>query len=107
MSLVENVPASVAELAKLVDEMWFLAGDKAVDTSWYSKRAMLGGVYASTEMFMTTDKSKGFEETWEFLDRRLEDMKTIGIGAAEFGEYLGFTARATGNILRSKGLRWF
>jgi len=67
MSLVENVPASVAELAKLVDEMWFLAGDKAVDTSWYSKRAMLGGVYASTEMFMTTDKSKGFEETWEFF----------------------------------------
>ena len=52
MSLVENVPASVAELAKLADEMWFLAGDKAVDTSWYTKRAMLGGVYASTGSFL-------------------------------------------------------
>ena len=56
---------------------------------------------------MTTDESEGFEETWEFLDRRLEDTKRIGVGAAELGEYLGFTARATGNILRSKGLRWF
>ncbi len=27
---------------------------------------------------MLTDKSENFEETWNFLDRRLEDIKTLG-----------------------------
>lgn len=48
MSLGENIPASVSELAKLSDEMWFLAGDGSYDTNWYTKRVMLSGVYAST-----------------------------------------------------------
>lgn len=48
MSLGENIPASVSELAKLSDEMWFLAGYDSHDMDWYTKRAMLSGVYAST-----------------------------------------------------------
>ena len=50
MSLMENIPASTKELGALSDEMWGIAGDKSVDTSWYTKRAMLAGVYASTGM---------------------------------------------------------
>lgn len=48
MSLPENVGSSVAELARLSDEIWFLAGDRSVDFSWYTKRATLSAVYAST-----------------------------------------------------------
>ena len=48
MALPENVTDSMAELARLADEMWFLAGDKSVDFSWYTKRATLSAVYAST-----------------------------------------------------------
>ena len=48
MSLSQNVAGSVAELARLADEMWYLAGDKSVDFSWYTKRATLSAVYAST-----------------------------------------------------------
>jgi len=48
MSLPENVASSVGELARLADEMWFLAGDRSVDFSWYTKRATLSAVYAST-----------------------------------------------------------
>jgi ubiquinone biosynthesis protein COQ9 len=48
MSLAGNIPASVSELAKLSDEMWFLAGDDSHDMNWYTKRATLSGVYAST-----------------------------------------------------------
>ena len=48
MALPENVARSVAELARLADEMWFLSGDRSVDFSWYTKRATLSAVYAST-----------------------------------------------------------
>jgi ubiquinone biosynthesis protein COQ9 len=48
MALPENVGSSVRELARLADEMWYLAGDRSVDFSWYTKRATLSTVYAST-----------------------------------------------------------
>ena len=54
MSLAGNIPASLSELAKLSDEIWFLAGDQSHDTTWYTKRATLSAVYASTgkEIFL-------------------------------------------------------
>ena len=48
MSLAGNIPTSISELAKLSDEIWYLAGDTSVDTAWYTKRASLSVVYAST-----------------------------------------------------------
>lgn len=39
---------------------------------------MFIGVYVSTELFMLTDKSKDFRETWEFLERRLNDVLFLG-----------------------------
>ena len=48
MSLPQNITSSMEELAKLADEMWFLSGDRSVDFSWYTKRATLSAVYAST-----------------------------------------------------------
>jgi ubiquinone biosynthesis protein COQ9 len=99
------VPASVAELARLADEIWFLAGDTSVDSSWYTKRASLSAVYSATEVFMTQDSSKEFVETEQFLDARLEDVMKIGgfLGAA--GEWMGYTAHSAVNVLRSKGVR--
>lgn len=105
MSLLGNIPASVAELARLVDEIWYLAGDESVDGSWYTKRALLAGVYASSEMFMTQDTSVGFKQTEEFVDRRLEDVKAVGSTAGAVTEWVGFTGLATVNVLRSWGVR--
>ena len=50
MSLAGNIPTSISELAKLSDEIWYLAGDTSVDTAWYTKRASLSAIYASTGM---------------------------------------------------------
>lgn len=132
MAMPSNIPTSIAELAELSDEMWYLAGDTGVDTSWYTKRATLSAVYASTgmsipnvrdlercvvvgltnikflcyviEMFMTQDQSPDFSSTWKFLDRRLQDVYILGKTASEVGDYLGFTAHAVMNILRSKSI---
>jgi ubiquinone biosynthesis protein COQ9 len=105
MSLAENLRPSLKELALLSDEMWFLAGDVSVDSSWYTKRASLSGIYAATEMFQTTDQSTEFRDTEEFLDRRLEELRTVGSAASGTLEWVGFQAGAVVNLLRSKGMR--
>jgi ubiquinone biosynthesis protein COQ9 len=76
-----------------------------VDSSWYSKRASLSTIYAATELFMTTDKSAGFEETRGFMERRFEDGRSVGNVVGSVGEWIGFTAHAGINVLRSKGMR--
>ena len=56
------------------DLIWELIGDNSEDYNWYSKRAILSGVYASTVLYWLGDNSEGSEETWHFLDRRIEDV---------------------------------
>ncbi|KAK1753498.1 COQ9-domain-containing protein [Echria macrotheca] len=98
------VPASVKELALLVDEIWYLAGDVAVDPSWYTKRASLSAIYAASELFMTNDRSPDFQETREFLRRRLGEASEIGDATRSVREWVSFTASAGINVLRSKGM---
>lgn len=105
MSLAENVPQSVRELWLLSDEIWFLAGDTGMDGSWYTKRASLAAVYAATEVFQTADQSTEFRDTEEFMDRRLQEVKTVGGLVSGTLEWTGFQAGAMVNLLRSKGLR--
>jgi len=77
MALPPNAPASLHHFAHLMDDMWHHAGDTSADFSWYSKRAALAGVYKSTELSMIQDQSPDFEETWQFLDRRIQDMQRL------------------------------
>lgn len=105
MSLAENIPKSLKELAALSDEMWFLAGHVSVDSTWYTKRASLSGVYAATEVFQTTDQSTEYRDTEEFLDRRLEEVRVVGGAVGGTIEWASFQAGSVVNLLRSKGVR--
>lgn len=105
MSLLENIPSSLQELNALSDEIWYLAGDTSVDTSWYTKRASLAAVYASSELFMTTDTSKNFSATEEFMDRSLEDIQKVGSTISGLAQFLGFWAGSSVNLARSWGMR--
>ncbi|KAK0724779.1 COQ9-domain-containing protein [Lasiosphaeris hirsuta] len=105
MAQPSYVPASVKELAMLADEIWFLAGDVAVDPTWYTKRASLSAIYAAAELFMTNDRSLGFRDTQEFLRRRLQEASEMGNVARSVREWLSFTASAGINVLRSKGVQ--
>ena len=105
MSLLGNIPASLKELNALSDEIWYLAGDTAVDFSWYTKRASLAAVYASSEMFMTTDTSKDFASTEEFLDRRLQGVQNAGRSVGGLTQYVGFWAGNSINMARSWGMK--
>jgi len=104
MAQPSYVPASLGELARLADDIWFLAGDEAVDTSWYTKRASLSAVYAAAELFMTTDRTPDYRDTRDFLRRRFGETQELGGYARSLGQWVGFTAAAGMNVLRSKGV---
>ena len=61
-------------LYRTVDAIWYAAGDTATDFNFYTKRALLAGVYSSTLLFWLNDRSENFAATWAFLDRRIEDV---------------------------------
>ncbi|EKG18105.1 Ubiquinone biosynthesis protein COQ9 [Macrophomina phaseolina MS6] len=105
MAQPSYVPESLKELAKLSDEIWFLAGDTSVDSSWYSKRASLSAIYSASEVFMTQDQSSDFKDTERFLDSRLEDLRKLGGATSAFSEWLDYTGHSVVNVLRSKGMR--
>ncbi|XP_022241266.1 ubiquinone biosynthesis protein COQ9, mitochondrial-like [Limulus polyphemus] len=78
MSLPQNVPTALSNLLDLVDTIWFYAGDKSVDFNWYTKRLSLAAVYKATELCFLQDSSSDYVDTWEFLDRRIDDIQYFG-----------------------------
>jgi ubiquinone biosynthesis protein COQ9 len=72
------LPPYAAEGARAVwrtaDTIWTALGDTSEDSNWYTKRAILAGVYSSTALYWLGDASDGFRDTWAFLDRRIEGV---------------------------------
>ncbi|XP_071451267.1 ubiquinone biosynthesis protein COQ9, mitochondrial isoform X2 [Hetaerina americana] len=98
MTLPQNVPVSLANLLTLVDDICHYAGDNAVDFSWYTKRIALAGVYKATELSLIQDSSEDYEATWNFLDRRIEDVTQLQSylkKSGDFGSMAQETAMAT------------
>jgi len=89
------MPQNVVRAGKLgwrsVDTMWRLAGDTATDYNHYTKRAILGGVYAATVTVFLDDESEDWADTRAFLARRIEGIMRFEKAKA------GFTAR-TANL---------
>ncbi len=72
-----NAPRALRALYGTVDAMWTGIGDTSTDFNFYTKRALLAGVYASTLLYWLDDRSDGFADTWAFLDRRIADVMRI------------------------------
>nr|XP_029732837.1 ubiquinone biosynthesis protein COQ9, mitochondrial-like isoform X3 [Aedes albopictus] len=77
MSLPPNIPASLAHILTLVDEICYYAGDRSVDFNWYTRRVGLASIYKATELYMLQDNSQDFEKTWKFLGRRVEEARIL------------------------------
>jgi len=74
LALPLNAPVGLRLLYKTVDAMWYAAGDTSTDFNFYTKRAILSGVYSSTLLYWLNDRSEGHAATWAFLDRRIDDV---------------------------------
>ncbi|KAM4833981.1 ubiquinone biosynthesis protein COQ9, mitochondrial isoform 2-T2 [Thomomys bottae] len=76
--LPHNIPPSLNLLTSMVDDMWHYAGDQSTDFNWYTRRAVLAGIYNTTELVMMQDSSPDFEDTWRFLENRINDAMNMG-----------------------------
>ncbi|KAJ5232085.1 hypothetical protein N7468_005041 [Penicillium chermesinum] len=105
MSLLGNIPLSLAELHALANDIVSLAGDTAVDASWYTRRAAVAGIYASAEVVMTRDPTEEMSETAEFVARRFEDRDALKLKVDAVSQCLSFWGNSVLGVGRSYGLK--
>lgn len=66
------------------DLSWREAGDVSTDFNYYTKRAILSGVYMSTFLYWLNDTSPASHKTWSFLERRINDSVKFGTIKTKF-----------------------
>jgi len=93
-----NGPLALRLLYRTVDAIWYAAGDTSVDFNFYSKRALLSGVFTSTLLYWLNDRSADDEATWAFLERRLDNVMS-------FEKLKGRLQKATGPSTHRPGAR--
>lgn len=64
-------------LWRVVDGIWHAIGDNSTDFNYYTKRALLAAVWSSTVLYWLDDRSDNLAKSWEFLDRRIENVMQI------------------------------
>jgi ubiquinone biosynthesis protein COQ9 len=84
-----NAAAGLSALYATVDAMWRAAGDTATDYNFYTKRALLAGVFTSTVHVWLNDTSDNLAETEAFLRRRIENVMEIEKAKAKLRDGFG------------------
>lgn len=77
------------------DAIWTALGDTSRDVNWYTKRATLSAVYSSTVLYWLGDETTDNQATWDFLDRRIENVM----------QFEKLKAKAKGNPLIDKFMK--
>lgn len=77
LALPQNALLGMRLLYETVDAIWYAAGDTATDYNFYTKRALLAGVYGATMLYWLDDRSPGSLDTHAFLERRLADVMSL------------------------------
>jgi ubiquinone biosynthesis protein COQ9 len=90
-ALVRGNPANLGTAGKAlwrtVDRIWDAAGfpnSREQGLSRYSRRSTLAAVLVATLLYWLEDISPDNEETWAFLDRRIEDVMRFGQWRGKF-----------------------
>ena len=74
LTLPTNAATAIKLLYNTVDAIWRGVGDTSTDFNFYTKRAILAGVYSTTLMRWFSDSSADEEITNAFLQRRIDDV---------------------------------
>ena len=73
-----NANEALNQLMKTSSKIWEIAGDTSTGRNFYSKRLILAGVYSSTLAYWLAKETRSIDESEDFLDKRLDDVKNIG-----------------------------
>lgn len=71
-------PRAAKTLWASANTIWAWAGDTATDYNRYTKRGLLAAVMVSTTLYWLQDTSPKAANTRAFLERRIENVLTIG-----------------------------
>lgn len=99
LALPRNAALASRLLYRTVDDVWYAAGDRSADFSFYTRRGLLAGVIASTTLYWLDDASEDQIESRRFLDRRLGDVMRLYAARGRI-ERLGGAAAAPLRVLR-------
>ncbi len=111
-ALPRNAGTGASLIWGTADAIWRALGDTSDDINWYTKRATLSAVYSATVLFWLGDESDGHRATWEFLDRRIEDVmrfETLKARVREnpvLGRMLEGPLKALGRVRPPAGAPW-
>lgn len=86
---------------RAADVMWRAAGDTATDYNHYTKRTILGSVYAATLLIFVNDDSDDWADTRAFLARRIDGVMRFEKAKAKWmpsGDRLFSVARFLGRL---------
>lgn len=77
-ALPATAMGGLQNLWRTVDRMWLAAGDTKNDgAAIYTKRASLAGLYTATVLYWLEDTSDAQDDTWAFLDRRIDGVMRL------------------------------
>lgn len=77
LALPQNAEVAARCTYDTVNAMWYALGDTSSDYNYYTKRALLAAVYGATILYWLDDESVDSEETWSFLDRRVDGILKV------------------------------
>lgn len=106
LALPSNIALSTKSMWATADKIWNWAGDTATDYNHYTKRTILSGVYSTTLLAWLNDTSDTMDETWAFLDRRIENVmqfEKLKAQAIKFTDKIPDIARALGKARYESG----
>lgn len=81
MATAEKLSTALELMTELIDGIWEAVDGPGAGSSKQSKRVVLQVIYTTTELYMLTDFSPDHADTWQALDRRVEDAQALGEGA--------------------------
>jgi ubiquinone biosynthesis protein COQ9 len=70
----QNLCKAQKSLWETCDQIWHLAGDQSTDHNYYTKRALLAGVYSSSLLYWLADESANQYNTKAFIKRKIQDV---------------------------------
>ncbi len=76
-ALPQHAADGARALWATADAVWTALGQQGGGFDHFTRRATLAGVHASTVLYWLGDDSPGHAATWDFLNRRIEDVMRI------------------------------
>lgn len=79
-ALPQHAGLGARAIWQTADVIWTALGDGSQDLNWYSKRAILSGIYGAAVLYWLGDDSPDAAATRDFVTRRIDGVMAVEAG---------------------------